>query len=354
MMEESKRSSPVPILVAICVLVGGGAYFAMNYKVKGLDQLAIHAKSVETTTSDPLDDLIFVSTVRDPDGGDPLGAAQVQTPDPFARAGKVGRAATKYSHLRIGSWALSGFGPSKLASEHSRMNLVRMVRKFDIIALQQVTATERDLLPRAVDMINEGGGAFDYVLGEPTGPADRPEQLAILFNSKRVHIDRSQTYTVADPHNQMSYDPMVAWFRAAEPATTESWTFSIVNVRISLARAPVEVALLPSVFSAVRSDGRGEDDVLMMGLFQADDQYLVPRVMGGNIVAAVNSSTTDIFNRHQTCNILVDRHRTGEYVGRGGPVDFVRMFNMNLAEAEAISSHLPIFAEFTATEGGKL
>ncbi len=32
------------------------------------------------------------------------------------------------------------------------------------------------------------------------------------------------------------------------------------------------------MLSAVRHDGRSEDDVLLVGLFQADDAYLLPTV----------------------------------------------------------------------------
>lgn len=349
-MDEPRRFSRIPILIATCILIGGGIYFVKHFKVAGLDKLAIHSISDESAPAevDSIDDLMFVSTSPE-SGNNSLQSAGRSTAATFAGQSSRPNAASR--PLRIGSWALSGFGPSKLGSEHCRLNLIRMIRKYDVIALQQITARERDVMPRIVDEINEGGRTYDFVLGQPTGPADRPEQLAILFNINRVHIDRSQTYTVADPHNKMTYDPMVAWFRAAQPPPTSAWTFTIVNVRINLARAAAEVALLPKVFSAVRSDGRGEDDVVMAGLFQADDSYLVPKIMGADVVAAVRSTTTDIFHRHQTCNILIDRNRTSEYIGRGGAVDFLRVFNLNLDEAEAVSSHLPIFAEFSATEG---
>ncbi|MCO8122625.1 deoxyribonuclease I [Stieleria sp. TO1_6] len=364
-MDDSRRSIPIFKLIVICAMIGGAVYFAKNFKVKGLDGLSIHPKT--SALADPSaasDQLSFITTEPGFSGDNPFLGSEFATPSPFAArptgvddgiappAGAAPQPAGRGQPLRIGSWALSGFGPSKLASDHARIHLVRIIRKFDVIALQQITAAERDLVPRLVDAINEGGRHFDFVLGQPTGPSDRSEQLAILFNIDRVNVDRTQTYTVADPHNRMTYDPMVAWFRAAQPPTNQAWTFSVVNVRIHLARAAAEVAVLPNVFASVRQDGRGEDDVVMAGLFQADDSYLIPRIMGAEVVAAVSSATTDIFNRHQTCNVLVDRNHTSEYLGRGGPHDFLRIDNLNLSQAEAISSHLPVFAEFTLTEAG--
>lgn len=345
-MDESPRSNPLLNLIVIFALVGGAVYFALNFKVEGLDGLKIHPKSepIANTDDESLDDLLFVSA-----------AERRQTPESYVARPSAGTrtpgGGNDVRNIRIGSWALSGFGPSKLAHDECRLNLIRTIGKFDVIALQQISASERDLVPRLVDEINEGGRVYDFVLGDPGGPPERSEQLAILFNVNRVRIDRTQTYTVADPQNQMTYDPLVAWFRAAEPAEDAAWTFSLVNVRINLSRAPAEVALLPGVFSSVRLDGRGEDDVVLAGLMQADDSYLIKRVMGENIAASVRSTTTDIFHRHQTCNLLIDRHRTSEFIGRGGPVDFLRLFNLTLGQAESVSSHLPVFAEFTAIEG---
>jgi hypothetical protein len=234
-----------------------------------------------------------------------------------------------------------------------------VIRQFDVIALQQISSQQMDLVPRMVDAINEsslGGGAplYDYVIGPPTGPTQRGEQLAILFNPARVRVDRTQTYTVSDPDNQLTYDPLVAWFRAAEPSTDKAWTFSVVYVRIDLARAPREVALLGQLFKSVREDGRGEDDVVIAGLFQADDAYLLPVIAGPQVQAAVSSSPTDIYGRHQTSNVLYDRASTAEAIGRGGVYDFLRVYNLSVAQAQAVSSYLPVYAEFSPLEGSPL
>ncbi len=366
-MDESRKKQPFFAFLVIGLLVGGGIFFAKHYKVEGLDQLGIQQR--DSIDSPPgFDDLMFASAA-DLSGGNPFRETGFETPTAFAARPVASNSfsatavndqtvdprfknSPRLRNLRIGSWALSGFGPSKLANDLCRLNLIRTIRQFDVIALQQITASERDLVPRIVEEINESGRIYDFVLGAPTGPRDRPEQLAILFNVDRVLIDRTQTYTVSDPNDQMTYDPLVAWFRAAKPTPDTAWTFTMVNVRVDLGRAPAEVALLPGIFSSVRLDGRGEDDVILAGLFQADDSYLVRKVMGNEIETAVRNSPTDIFGRHQTCNVIVDRNRTSEFLGRGGALDILRLYNISVSEAETISSHLPVFAEFTALEGG--
>jgi len=152
----------------------------------------------------------------------------------------------------------------------------------------------------------------------------------------------------------MTHDPVVAWFRAAQPNPSEAWTFTMVNIRVELSRAKEEVALLPNIMSSIRKDGRGEDDIVLAGLFQADDAYLIPMISGSRMKAAVRSLPTDVQGRHQTANLLVDESSASEFLGRGGPLNFLRAYNLTIGEAESVSPYLPVYAEFSVFEGGHL
>ncbi|GAA5509249.1 deoxyribonuclease I [Novipirellula caenicola] len=366
-MEDSTRGNPIQVAVVVLLLVGGGWYFFKNYNIQGLDGVRVSPKNElwgdAELTSFPGESEFSGDSSRLV-SGIAASSAQATSENPFTSTGRAAVTATpasvsprppaRIANLRIASWALDGFGPTKLANPIARQNIVRIVHQFDIVALQQIAAIERDLIPRLVDEINQSGRRYDFVLGESNGPAGRQEQLAFVFDTTRVRVDRNQTYTVADPMNQMGYDPLVAWFQAAQPSVETAWTFSLVNIRVDLGQAPVEVALLPGILKSVRNDGRNEDDVVLTGLFQADDAYLVPTLVGDNIVAAVRSVPTDVFGRYQTSNILMDTTFCSEYLGRGGALDFLRVYNMSLADAEVVTSHLPVYAEFTATEGGRL
>lgn len=362
-MSENSRSNPIHFAVVVLLLVGGGWFFLQHYEIKGLDGVSVHPKG------DAPEDATFVTfhDEQNESAGNETtlltaAPATVGGENPFLRkpplpaaTAPAQRVATRPStNLRIASWALDGFGPTKLANSTARQNVAKVIRQFDVVAVQQLASIERDLVPRLVDAVNQGDHRYDFVVGASTGPADRQEQLAFIFDTSRVLVDRRQTYTVADPDNKLTFDPLVAWFRAAEPNSAQAWTFTLVNVRIDLARAPSEVALLSEMLTSIRNDGRGEDDVVMAGLLQADDAYLLPTIAEANVRAAIQSRPTDIFDRYQTSNLLVDVSTTSEYVGRGGVYHFLRHYNLNLAEAEAVTSHLPVYAEFSPTEGGSL
>jgi hypothetical protein len=381
-MSDSDGGSPVQVLLIVALLAGGGYYFFNHYQVGGLDGVSISSKD-QSPDNDYYDES-FVSYRDAPIMIGPsqsltanTNAGQLTTTAPVSAPGTYSSIASgfqsntsgrptlarsvaqsphrpAYRPIKIASWALDGFGPTKLASADARNFVSKVVRRYDVIALQQIASIERDLVPRLIDVINGTEHRYDYVMGSATGPRGRQEQLAFLFDTTTVLVDRTQTYTVSDPAEELTYDPMVASFRAAEPPSTKAWTFSIVNVRIDLSKAATEVALLPSIITSVRRDGRGEDDVIVMGLLQADDAYLLPTVGENAFHAAVRHRSTDVFSRFQTSNILIDRDATSEYLGRGGVFDYRRNYDLNPIEAEAVTSHLPAFAEFTAHEGGEL
>ena len=359
-MAQSDRGNPIQLTAVVLLLVGGGWYFLHHYRIDGLDEVSVSSKLSNESQERYIsynDVPSFLDSADSPvsEGQRPPEArtetnARTIVGQPVADS-ILKAPPRKIRDLKIASWALDGFGPTKLANPAARQNVARVVRQFDVVALQQIASIERDLIPRLVEAINQGDGRYDFVLGPPTGPSDRPEQLAFIFDTSRMVVDRRQTYTLEDPENQMTFDPLVAWFRGAQGVSGQAWTFSFVNVRIDLARAPNEVALLPKIIQAVRSDGRGEDDLVIGGLLQADDAYLLPTLTSKSAKATVLNRPTDIFGRYQTSNLLLDTGSTTEYMGRGGVFDYLGTFNLNLAEAETVTSHLPVFGEFSATEG---
>ncbi len=388
-MSDSQGGSPIQVAAVLLLLASGGWYFFRNYDIDGLDQVNVSPKDSWTNDEQFLNS-IEASTSIDPnrsvrenpslDFTNPahpitltsrstshLGAQGIQDgiydfappKTSLPTSTSLHSASPRHRSIKVASWALDGFGPTKLSNASVRKHVAAVVRQFDVIGLQQIASIERDLIPRLVEVINGGQvgssykNRYDYVIGESSGPTGRQEQLAFIFDTTQVLVDRRQTYTVEDPQDQMTFDPLVATFRAAQPDSQIAWTFSLVNVRIDLARAQNEVALLPGIASAVRNDGRGEDDVLMIGLFQADDAYLVP-TMGGAVRAAVVARPTDIHARYQTSNLLIDTVSTSEFLGRSGVYDYARGQDMNPIEAETVTSHLPVFADFTAHEGGTL
>jgi hypothetical protein len=351
-MSDSSSRNPLPAALFVVACAVGAWYFFRNFEVQGLDHLSVQAKPAEANRPTELDSftadssLAWAETPRDS-----FIATPVSSTTSARRESLSELPAPRSQNLRIATWALSGLGPEKVDSAATLDRVASVISGFDVIAVQQLRASHRDFVPNLLARASRDGRKYDYLIG-PTHETSG-EQLAFFFDTTRVVTDRTQLYTVADPDQRMIHDPLVAWFRASEPEPSRAWTFSFVNVRIELAMARQETAELARILAAVARDGRGEDDCLMGGLFQADDAYLAATLRQSSLKMAIKRTPTDIIARHQTSNLIYSDSMTTEAIGRGGVFDFLRRENLSLADAEQVSTYLPVYAEFSPLEGGR-
>ncbi len=134
--------------------------------------------------------------------------------------------------LRIASFNLSGWGDATRENTAATELIIRILGQFDIVALQDIRSKRDDLLPNLMDRLNSSGRQYDFMIGSRTGRGDRLSQVAFVFDTATVETDRFQLYTVADPEDMLSHEPLVGWFRAKRTDEREAFTFSLVNVHI--------------------------------------------------------------------------------------------------------------------------
>lgn len=258
--------------------------------------------------------------------------------------------------LRIAAWNIQVFGESKASDPKSIDVIARVIRDFDIIAVQEIRASSPDFLDRFLRLVNSTGQQYAYVVGPRLGRSDSKEQYAYIFDQSRVEIDRSPsgTYTVRDPDDLLHREPYVAGFRARNAPPNEAFTFTLVNVHTDPDEVDAEMNALDDVFRAVRLDGRGEDDVVMLGDFNADAGHLGQLGAVPYIFCAIDGAPTNTRRDKSYDNIVFDSNATTEYVaGSAGVLDIVRQYNLTQDQALKVSDHLPIWAEFSVYEGGR-
>lgn len=253
--------------------------------------------------------------------------------------------------LRIATFNLQAFGDSK-ASKLAVLEIVaRIVRNFDVIALQDITSRQRDTLPKLVDRINQPDRRYDYCIGPRVGSPHQAMHYAFIFDTDRIETDRYQLYTVDDPNDQLEFEPLVGWFRARGVDAKKAMTFSLVNLRIDPVHAEREIRWLPELIQSIEQDGRGEDDVIVVGDLGGGDLKLGNARLAGMAFALEGVATT-ISGDEMLDNILFPAKATDEFTGRAGTVDFLRRFNLSPEQAIQVSNHLPVWCEFFAEEGG--
>ena len=65
----------------------------------------------------------------------------------------------------------------------------------------------------------------------------------------------------------------------------------------------------------------------------------------------VYDTATSTDKESQYDNLVFAQNATVEFTGQGGVFDFLSAYNLSLANAQAISQHMPVWAEFSTLEG---
>jgi hypothetical protein len=176
---------------------------------------------------------------------------------------------------------------------------------------------------------------------------------AFIFDRATIEVDRATVAVVVDPTHKFRRPPLVAAFRARGPDPSEAFTFTLINVHTDAQQAAEELDALADVFRAVRDDGRGEDDIILLGNLGTDERHLGRLGKVPHITPAVAAGSASVGGLRLTDNLLFDRRATVEFTGRSGIVDLVREAGLSPRDAAELSDHPAVWAEFSIYEGGR-
>jgi hypothetical protein len=302
-------------------LIGGGLYFASQYyTISGLDQVKVQSREDAPPVRDWTDPRNWIPVTHSNSGANGTESSLGSATSNRSRNSELLPAKPVTPTIRIATFDLQNYDERKTESVAVQEILVRILRNFDVIAIQGITSLQRDTLPK-------------------------------LFNTDRVETDRYQLYTVEDPGELIDYDPLVGWFRSKSVAPQKALTFSLVNLYLSSTRLDQEIALLPALIESVQKDGRGEDDIFLAGGFGCSDKrlsVLSQRKWG----LVIQNMPTTVAGDEMLDQIAFPPQSADEFTGRAGVIDFLRKFNLTLEQATQVSTHLPVWSEFFAEEGG--
>jgi deoxyribonuclease-1-like protein len=255
--------------------------------------------------------------------------------------------------IKVATFNIQVFGRTKSSKPHVMDLLSRVVREFDVVAIQEIRSRDDDIIPNFVDKINESGRHYDFIVGQREGRTKSKEQYAYIFDRETIEVDRSSVYSVQDPSKLLHRPPLVSLFRVRGPEQDQAFTFSLVNVHIDPDEVGHEMGYMDDIFRRVRSDGREEDDVILLGDFNAGDQQLASLATKAGMNWVLRDHPTNVKRTQQYDNIVFHQMSTTEFSGRGGIFDFVRKYNLTTEQAEEVSDHFPVWAEFSVYEGGQ-
>ncbi len=108
------------------------------------------------------------------------------------------RAHTRHDPDRF--FQYSGLCPSKMEDRVVMSRIADIIRKFDVVAIQEIRSADQRLLPRLIDYINADGMQYEYLLGPRLGRTSSMEQYAYVYDTTRILASPDASYTVNDGH----------------------------------------------------------------------------------------------------------------------------------------------------------
>jgi endonuclease/exonuclease/phosphatase family metal-dependent hydrolase len=254
--------------------------------------------------------------------------------------------------IKIASFNIQVFGESKLRKPEAMHTICELVRRYDVVAIQELRSTSDEIMPRFIAELNAKGRRYDFVVGPRLGRTSSKEQYVFVFDTATIECDKSATYTVPNPGDKMHRAPLVSSFRTRNAPPQQAFTFTLVNIHTDPDEVPQELAALADAIRGVRNNGRGEDDVLLLGDLNADESMLAGLAQATGSSLVVSGVPTNTRGTKTYDNILYARGATNEFTQQWGVVDFAREFQLNDTQALEVSDHRPIWAEYSAYEGG--
>ncbi len=360
-------------LALLAVVVGGGWSYIQNALPSGLRQAVQTAGNViqQQTGGSALPPL-----QPQPGGYAPQQTAY-QAPG-FSPTQVPGAPPT----IRIASFNIQNFGTKKATKPHVMDAIARVVRSFDVIAIQEIATQDNTYIQTFLrQYVNTNGVYYDARVSERLGRTNNTERYAFLFNTATIEVHPTLCSVFPDPQDRLHREPYVALFQTRVAAPHRPFTFTLINTHTDPDDIPLELNELYHVYRQVQQtqiEGNSEDDVILLGDLNTrvpasspyfrnpsarpltpKDLGLLPKVPGIWPLIRHEATTPKSGRLHD--NILIPGYTTVEFTGRYGVMDLRtelgythngRPRSLSEKEVLQISDHLPVWGEFSAIEGG--
>jgi deoxyribonuclease-1-like protein len=256
--------------------------------------------------------------------------------------------ANKPEKITICTFNIQNFGKTKLNDPQRVQFLAEIVRKYDIVAIQEISDATYSL-PRAFQEIinNNGQYHYEYVCSERTGKQaddkNSREQYAFFYNSLKIDLSGDPALYDDSPHDYFAREPYAARFKPKN----RNFTFVLVTVHTDPDEAVAEIGSLDEVVKWARIKYSNEKEIIVMGDFNASCNYAKPAdldqlaIRGENYFWVVPDSAKTNLSAKSDCaydRFVLTLPAKSYYTGNWG-VD--RSFT-----AKDISDHWPVWAEF--------
>ena len=251
--------------------------------------------------------------------------------------------------LRIGAFNIQVFGKSKASKPEVMDVLGKIIRTFDVVAIEEIRDKSQTALPALVNTVNSDGSQYAYVVGERLGRTTSKEQYAYIYNTQTVELSGTPfTYpepTGTDPFHR---EPYISSFKALNG----NFDVTLITIHTDPDEATEEINALDAVVKHAQSTYPEEMDFIVMGDLNADCSYFdedSASTMSSSDYYWCISNSVDTTTKTTDCTydrVIITSPAIADFTGDSNVFRYDIEYGLTIDETTAVSDHYPIYAVF--------
>ena len=208
-------------------------------------------------------------------GGDPDNA--VKTNDRTRKSSGLSKYSTRSRHViaspaRIGAFNVQRFGKAKIKDEQVVETLVEIVRRYDVLLIQEVVDVSGEAVQTLLNRTNEGledEDKYDIEISQRLGRGNAKEQYAFLYKPRQFKVNRSKVYE--DPDDVFMREPFAVSFGTS--CIRGAREIVLIGIHTQPKSASKEIDALSDVSLWARKAFKTRN-VVLMGDFNGGGSYM--------------------------------------------------------------------------------
>lgn len=252
--------------------------------------------------------------------------------------------------VRMATFNIQLFGPTKAAKAEVMATLASIVRRYDLVAVQEIKDISGQAPLRLLEACNmEAGPTYALALSERTGrePDDRrsQEQYGYYYRTDRLTLVGEGTLYDDSAHDYFQREPFLQRFALADGGRT----FVMINVHTRPRSAVSEIAAMEHVFTWAKTHFADEAIFVAVGDFNAGCGYASEDELDA---LPVHGDAYDWVVPHSADTNLADSACPYDRIVVAAPegTDLVDEWGVDRAfEDRNVSDHWPVWANLRFT-----
>ncbi|SHE67803.1 Metal-dependent hydrolase, endonuclease/exonuclease/phosphatase family [Microbulbifer donghaiensis] len=252
--------------------------------------------------------------------------------------------------ITIATFNIQIFGKTKIGKPEVMQELASIVRKYDVVAIQEIRDIQGRVAPAFKSAINEDGSNYDFVISERGGlqPDDQGsgvEQYAYFYNKDAISVLEDVGLYNDSQNDHFQREPYIARFKAKNG----EFDFALITVHTNPDEAVSEILALPDSVSYAKTHLPEETDFIVLGDFNASCDYAEPDDFIGSVILdsfewIVPHDADTNFSANTACayDRIVMTPETSVY--------FTGDWDIDTVSSKKVSDHFPVWAKFYSSE----